>query len=225
VERDKVLIIESDDSQREAITKILSKHYEVITASTKEQAISLAKSTCPKVLIIDPSISGGAGGELCSAFRNDPTLHGSRFIILSALNDAKQRAAAFLAGADDYIQRPVDAEELLARVFSKVRRLHEQSYQTERVFGNAKINSGKMLSINGGTPKKIGLTELKILNFLVNALGKTVTRKDLAAAVWGDASDHVLDPHITSLRKKLAGSNVEIKTLYGEGYSLVIKRS
>lgn len=219
-----ILVTDDEAPLRELVCQILSKNYEVITASNGRQAIELARLHKPKVILLDISMPVMDGMEVCAELRKDPSMNQTRFIMVTALNDSIHRTAAYLAGADDFLEKPFKPDELLARVSSKLRRLQEIEVVTsEKQIGNVKVDFSKMcLIIEEHEPIKIGVTELKIFNSLLKSAGKIVTRKELVAEVWAPGSDRVVDPHITSLRKKLAGSNVEIKTVYGEGYSVLV---
>lgn len=223
--RELVLVVDDEFTLREVMKQVLSKHFEVILAANGKMAIELARKHKPKVILLDISMPEMDGVEVCTILRNDPLVSSAHFIMVTALNDSIQRTAAFHAGADDYLEKPFRPEELIARVNSKLRRIQDtESIPSEKTIGNVKLNFSKMcLNIAGAEQVKVGVTELKILNTLVNAGGKIVTRKDLVADVWSPGSDRVVDPHITSLRKKLSNSNVEIKTVYGEGYSVIVK--
>ena len=224
--RELVLVVDSDASMRERIKEILSKKFEVATASCGQEGLDLALKLKPQVILLELALSAIRGIEVCRKLRNDPKIHNCRFIIVTSKCDANQRTEAFNAGADDFIEKPFSPEELLARVAVKMRRVREDSSPTQRMLGNITLDFSKMcLTIKGGKTVKLGVTEVKILNVLLNANGKVVPRKHLSKEVWGEGSDGVVDPHITSLRKKLLGSNVEIKTVYGEGYCIFVSKN
>lgn len=224
--REKILVVDDEPILREMVCQILSKNYEVVTATDGKQAVELARVHKPKVILLDVLMPELNGLDICRVLRDDPATKDSWFIMVTAVHDSIQRTAAFVAGADDYVEKPFRPEELLARVNSKIRRLREDNSLPERSLGNLKLDFSNMcLKIKDEKPVKIGVIEFKILNSLMNAVGKIVTRKQITSEVWGEGADRVIDPHITSLRKKLDGSNVEIKTVYGEGYSILLVRS
>lgn len=221
--REIVLVADGDEEMRERISLILSKKFEVVAASSGKQCLELAHRNKPQVILLEMLLSDMSGIEICRTLRNDPAIHNCRFIMTSSVNDPLQRIEAFNAGADDYVEKPFDSDELIARVASKMRRVREDCGPAQRILANIILDYSKMsLAIKGGKSVKLGVTEGKILNAMLNADGKVVTRKRLSKDVWGDDTDRVVDPHITSLRKKLSGSNVEIKTVYGEGYCIVV---
>ena len=221
--RELVLVVDGDASMRERIKQILSKKFEVLTATNGQEALDLARKLKPQVILLELALSEVRGIEVCSKLRNDPQSHNCRFIIVTSIADPSQRVEAYNAGADDYIEKPFSPEELIARVTVKMRRVREESSPSQRILSDIILDFSKMcLTIKGGKTAKLGVTEIKILNVLLDADGKIVPRKQLSKEVWGDGADRVVDPHITSLRKKLSGSHVEIKTVYGEGYSIAV---
>lgn len=221
--RELVLVVESVSTVREQVSQLLSKKFEVITAHCGVKGSEFAYKFKPQVIILELAYPEIDAIEVCRRLRSDPMIHNCRFIFVANVSDALKRIEAFNAGADDYIERPFGTEELVARVKSKMRRVREDTTQAQRVLADIVLDLSKMsLVIKGGAPVKLGVTEAKIFNALLNAEGRVLPRKQLSKEVWGEGADRVVDPHITSLRKKLAGANVEIKTVYGEGYCVVV---
>lgn len=170
---------------------------------------------------------GKTGVEVCKDLRSDPKTSSIPIIMLTALNEPEQRTQAFLSGADDYISKPFNPDELLARVDSKIRRLDETKPQSTSTlqFGDLHLDFQEQSAEISGKPIEIGQIELKILKCLIHNQGQLVEREMLHQFVWGDESpsDRALDPHITTLRRKLKPSRGELKTVYGRGYSVVLR--
>jgi two-component system, OmpR family, phosphate regulon response regulator PhoB len=224
-----VLVIDDEAYIREFLHQVLSDQYQVVDAANGSEGLELAQSLKPDVILLDILMPGVSGVEVCRKLRSHSDTSQIHIIMLTALNEPQQRIQAFTAGADDYLAKPVHPDELLARVGSKVRRAHEMSAQP---LGPATLKCGDViLSLEdvrlavSGQNVDVGPVEFRILSLLMKRTGDLVTREELAHFVWGDqkSSDRALDPHINSLRRKLKGSQGELKTVYGSGYSLIRK--
>ena len=227
MQKHKILIVDDEPSIREFLAQILSEHYQILFAKNGTEAFEIAKNKKPTIILLDIIMPGKNGIETCREIRNDPTTKSIPVIMLTALNDSNQRTQAFLSGADDYITKPFNPDELIARVESKIRRQKEVAPQvTGRVqFGDLTLNFEELKAEINGKTVEISQTEFKILSCLIKNQGQLVQREVLHDSVWGEESpsDRALDPHITTLRKKLKNSRSELKTVYGQGYSLILK--
>jgi len=225
----KILIVDDEQNIRELLAQILSEHYQVFFAQNGDEAIAQAKKHSPALIVLDILMPGKSGFQTCTELRSDPATKMVSVLILTALNDPEQRTQAFLCGADDYLNKPFLPDELLARIQSKIRRSNEINLDEGRLvqFGDLTLNYEELKVAVAGKPLEVGPIEFRILNCLIKNEGKLVGRDILSASVWGDEapSERALDPHITALRKKLKNSLEELKTVYGRGYSLVIKEN
>jgi DNA-binding response OmpR family regulator len=117
--------------------------------------------------------------------------------------------------------------ELLSRVASKISRIRKQSANASHTYqmGGLNLDLIKHKVEIKGHETSLGFIEFKILHCLLKNQGQMVDRNTLNEFVWGNElpSERAMDPHITSLRKKIADSNIELKTIYGKGYSLHLK--
>lgn len=229
MQKHKILIVDDEPSIREFLAQILSEHYQILFAKNGTEALEVAKSKVPTIILLDILMPGKNGIQTCRDIRNDPTTKSIPVIMLTALNDTDQRTQAFISGADDYVSKPFTPDELVARIESKIRRQKEVTPQIAgRVqFGDLTLNLEELKAEINGKAVEISQTEFKILNCLIKNQGQLLLREALHDYVWGDESpsDRALDPHITTLRKKLKGSRCELKTAYGQGYSLILKES
>lgn len=224
--RIKILIVDDESAIRETMAEIVSEYYQTLLASNGAEAIRVAEEKSPQVIILDLLMPGMNGIETCRALRTNPKTRNIRIIMLTALNDPKQRINAFSAGADDFIAKPFNPEELISRIGSKVRRVTEETSPSSQ--GRLSPNALSLLDyerqrlrINGKTIPLSAL-EFKIMAALYAKLESIVEKRELIDFAWETTSsgEKVLAPHINSLRKKLKGSNFDLKTIYGVGYSL-----
>ncbi len=225
--KNKVLIVDDEPSIREFLAQILSIEYQVLFAKNGSEAIEIARSQSPNAILLDIIMPGKNGIDVCKQLRDESGTKAIPIIMLTAVNDPDQRTEAFLSGADDYISNPFVPDELLARVESKLRRMSELKPVVTNTlkFGDLTLNFKALKADINGSELELGQIEFKILNCLINSEGQLVHRDVLHDYVWGDEppSDRALDPHITTLRRKLKSSRSELKTVYGRGYSLILK--
>lgn len=223
----KILIVDDEPEIREFLAQILSQNYQIIFAKNGQEAIDIAQEQQPALILLDIIMPVKTGIEACAELRSNPKTSNIPILFLSALNSTEKRTDAFLAGGDDYINKPFFPDELLARIESKLRRTFERSSQTSDAikYGDLTVDFQHLKVINDSKDLELGQTEFKILSYLIKKQGDLVTREELNNFIWEDEipSDRALDPHITTLRKKLKDSQCELKTVYGQGYGLVLK--
>ncbi len=149
-------------------------------------------------------------------------------IILSAKDSVEDKVAGLQLGADDYLPKPFHLSELHARIRSLLRRVNQQVDNTMQI-ANLSIDTASYTVSVDGQAIELGRKEYDILMFLINRQGRLVEKQTLAEAVWGDFIDQAdnfdfIYAQMKNLRKRLkeAGAQVEIKTVYGFGYKLVV---
>lgn len=228
MKRSTVLIVDDESYIREFLAQILSEHFQIAFAKNGKEAVETAKSIQPDIIVLDVLMPGQNGIDTCKVLREQKESSSTPIIMLTAVNEPEQRIKAFNAGADDYLAKPFLPEELIARISRKLEKTPlRQSTIKDLDFriGNLKLQLDDLSFEVDGVRCELGQVEYKILNFLLKKRGEPVSRSELNNYVWGKdlPSDRALDPHITSLRKKLQGSQGELKTVYGKGYSIILK--
>lgn len=204
--RPAILIVDDESEVREVVGEALSESYRIMFAKNGDDAIDIAKKTKPDLIVLDLLMPGKDGFSVCRTLRENFSTNRTPIVILSAKNDPLNRIEALRAGADDFVGKPFHPEELLIRV-------------TKRL----KVDT-KPVGVVGLFPE-LGLREIefKIFRALLSRDGKVITRDELCGEVWGKKTgitDRNLDPHISSLRKKLKKTAFVVKTAYGNGYCL-----
>jgi len=166
-------------------------------------------------------LPGMNGFSLCETIRRTDQKIG--IIILSAKGQEQDKIRGLSIGADDYMTKPVDEEELLLRIKALLRRCKSPSEQKLQ-FNDLSLDFSKMMATVNGAPVDLTQKEFLLLFKLLSAEGKIFTRNELMESVWGTAEkdDHTLNVHINRLREKLSGvKSVEIKSVRGLGYKAV----
>ncbi|MBQ2034126.1 MAG: response regulator transcription factor [Alistipes sp.] len=224
----KILIVEDDASLREIIHRALvAEGYVVETASTFFEADSKLAGYSYDCILLDVMLPDGSGLDLLEHLR----ALGKRenVIIISARDSVEDKVTGLEFGADDYLPKPFHTAELLARVKSVLRR--------GRTAGELSINLGnvslkpenRVVSISG---KELPLLkkEYDILFYFMQRPSHVIDKAVLAEAVWGDYADDAdnfqfVYAQIKNLRRKLvdAAATIEIVSVYGFGYKLVVK--
>lgn len=228
--KDRVLVVDDETYVSEFISQVLSDHYEVFVARDGREALEKVSELKPALIVLDILMKGMDGIATCRALRSQLATSEIPILMLTALNETEQRIEAFSAGADDYLAKPFKPEELLVRVAVKIKRARSMRALSQKAnslysleFADISMHLQDLTVTIDGDEFALGSVEFKILNLLMRNQGQIVSREEIESFVWGDAtpSKRALDPHITSLRKKLRLSRGELKTVYGSGYGLV----
>jgi len=199
----KVLNVDDEVQARRAVKiALIARGFEVIEAVSGEEALERLRDETPDVVLLDVNMPRMSGIETCRVIRSFSDVP---VIILSVRNLAKVRAEAFEAGADQYITKPFDVEELVARIRAVKRRL---SSVRSRVIELGEIT----IDLESHEVKRAGATlhltakEFKLLHYLVEHGGSVISHRRLLQAVWGpDYGDEVeyLRVFINQVRKKI----------------------
>jgi len=219
----RILFAEDDRQLRSSIARGLREaSYAVDEAATGTQALALATANDYDALILDVLLPGKNGKLVCRAVRE----HGSRvpILMLTALDGVEQRIAGLDAGADDYLTKPFDFGELLARLRALTRRRGEVM-PSELVVGDLVIDT--LRHAVRRRRREIALTakEYAFLLHLARNAGRVVTRAELMAHVWDEARptySNIIDVYASRLRRKIdeGESDALFTTLRGSGFML-----
>jgi DNA-binding response OmpR family regulator len=219
----RILFAEDDRQLRQSIVRGLREAaYDVEQASTGTQALALAVAGEYDALILDVLLPGKSGIAVCEAVRE----RGNRvpILMLTALDGIEQRIAGLDAGADDYLTKPFDFGELLARLRALTRR-HGEGSSPRLVIGDLVIDTLRHAVRRGDREVPLTATEFAFLVHLARNAGRVTSRADLAAHVWGEARgmySNIIDVYASRLRRKLdEGERVPLFiTVRGAGFML-----
>jgi len=222
----KVLLIEDDEDLRQCLRELLSEHYLVFTANDGVEGVAVAKQHHPTVILLDLMMPRSDGFETLKFLREDPETRATPVLILTALSDLNVRLRTFNLGADDFMSKPMNTEELLARIASKIRLLESLTpkKRTDALIqcGNLSMNPRSLEVRIGDDVVPLSLLEFNLVRYFVKHKDKLRTRRQILEAVWSnrEISERILDPHILLIRRKLKGFDHQIATVYGGGYIL-----
>ena len=224
----KVLIADDDSNISELIKVYFEKDgFETVTARNGKEAVELFKSEAPSIVILDVMMPEMDGWQVCREIRRVSNIP---IIMLTAKGETFDKVLGLELGADDYMVKPFDPKELIARVKAVLRRSETKETSTEKelVFPNLTINlTNYELKINGNITE-VPPKELELLYFLASNPNRVFTREQLLERVWGFdyfGDSRTVDVHIKRLREKLEGaeSNWQLKTVWGVVYKFEVR--
>jgi DNA-binding response OmpR family regulator len=216
----RVLVIEDDPSARGLLVTILEDDgYAVCAVADGPAALEAAETFRPDLALVDGGLPGGIdGAEVARRLRQMGNLP---IIFVTGADSADDVHRGFRVGADDYIVKPFDPEELSWRVRAVLRRSGHAVAQVWEC-GDLVVDEGARSVVMDGSPVSLTATEFKMLAVLVRNRTRVVPKGQLLGQVWGyDADDHLLEVHMSSLRRKLEAHGPRlIQTVRGTGYVL-----
>ena len=219
----KILLVDDEPDIVEIISYSLKNaNYDVYSASNGLEAIKLAKSIKPDLIILDVMMPEMDGIEACEIIRKDQVVGNTLITFLSARGEDYSQIAALNAGADDYITKPIKPKVLLSKVKSLLRRISND--QNEIIeFKNLKIDKTGYRVFVEKNEISLPRKEFELLFLLASKPDKVFKRDFILESIWGKdviVGDRTIDVHIRKLREKIGSSY--LKTIKGVGYKFII---
>ena len=228
--KQKILIVDDDANIAELISLYLTKEcYETMIVNDGEEALSVFKTFQPNLILLDLMLPGIDGYQVCREIRSKAS---TPIIMLSAKGEVFDKVLGLELGADDYIIKPFDSKELVARVKAVLRRY--QPARQEEPKSSAKIVEYPDLVINQtnysvlyqGHPVDMPPKELELLYFLASSPNQVFTREQLLDHIWGYeyiGDTRTVDVHIKRLREKIKDHpSWSLSTVWGIGYKFEV---
>jgi two-component system OmpR family response regulator len=227
VDKTKVLVIDDDANINELIRLYLEKEgYEVKSAYSGSKAIEAFVEFTPSIVILDIMLPGMDGWQVCREIRKISNIP---IIMLTAKGETFDKVLGLELGADDYIVKPFEPKELVARVKAVLRRYNHKDFDIQEVvYPNLVVNRSNYTLKVSGKDIELPPKELELLFFLASNPNKVFTREQLLEHVWGFdffGDSRTIDVHIKRLREKidLPNQNWQLKTVWGVGYKFEVK--
>jgi DNA-binding response OmpR family regulator len=228
-EPDAPLILVADDDAHivRLVELYLTKAgYRVVCAADGDEALRNVRDLHPDLLVLDVMMPGPDGMEITRSIRRSSDLP---IIMLTARSSDVDRIAGLQFGADDYVTKPFNPVELVARVQTVLRRARASSLsgpprQTRISAGSLVIDLDERSATLAGAPLHLRPKEFDLLSTFARFPGFALDRERLLDLVWGSGyygDQRTVDVHVAWLREKLAGSDLRIETVWGVGYKLV----
>ena len=220
----RLLVVEDQKDLNEIISRKLAREgYAVDSCFDGKEALLYMKGTEYDGIVMDILLPTMSGIEVLKSMRS----HGdvTPVLLLTALGEIEDRVAGLDAGADDYLVKPFDFEELLARIRTMIRRRGSQ-FSSVITYKDLTVNTASHEVKRGDKEVELTAREYNILEYMLHNIGRAVTRDNLSSHVWNydyDGGSNVIDVYVHRLRKKLeaAGdkdSDKIVETIKGVGY-------
>jgi two-component system, OmpR family, copper resistance phosphate regulon response regulator CusR len=219
----RILLVEDDAGVRRFVVKGLREQaYAVDVASTGEEALYQAEINAYDLMILDVMIPAPDGFEVCRRIRE----MGARMpiLMLTARDAVEDRVRGLDRGADDYLTKPFEFRELLARLRALLRRSAELR-PPKLTVGDLVLDTAAQSAMRGGRAISLTHKEYALLEYLVRNAGRVVSRTEIAEHVWDESFDpfsNLIEVYINRLRRKIDpdGSAESLQTRRGSGYLL-----
>ena len=223
--KEKILIVEDDNDINSLLYEMLTENgYCASSAYSGTEALIYIENNKYDLILLDLMLPGKSGDELIDIIREKEDMP---LIIISAKEERGLKAKMLRAGADDFISKPFDIDEVLARIEANIRRyLKNVKVDDEKEYKEIKICDESRIAKVNGVELQLTSTEFDILNLMVKHPDKVFSKNNLFKSVWGEdfiCDDNTITVHISNLRNKIKKAGAKesyIKTIWGIGYKL-----
>lgn len=230
--KQKIMIVDDDENIAELISLYLTKEcFETSIVYDGESALTEVNSFNPDLILLDLMLPGIDGYQVCREIRKNKAIP---VIMLSAKGETFDKVLGLELGADDYMVKPFDSKELVARVKAVLRRYHTvkaeekpTTIQQKVEYPNLSINLNNYSVMYYGQNVEMPPKELELLYFLASSPNQVFTREQLLDHIWGYeyiGDTRTVDVHIKRLREKIKDNDSwSISTVWGIGYKFEVK--
>lgn len=233
--KQKILIVDDDENIAELISLYLIKEcFDTFIVNDGEEALTEFKKYRPNLILLDLMLPGIDGYEVCREIRKTSNVP---IIMLSAKGEVFDKVLGLELGADDYINKPFDSKELVARVKAVLRRFHEPTSTTLEIpkqsgqfveYEDLIVNLSNYSVLYKGKTVEMPPKELELFYFLASHPNQVFTREQLLDHIWGYeymGDTRTVDVHIKRLREKIKDhSSWKLGTVWGIGYKFQVKK-
>ncbi|TWD90182.1 DNA-binding response OmpR family regulator [Neobacillus bataviensis] len=224
----KILIVDDDAHIRKLVGVILTEEgFSILESQDGKEALSMLDSEKVDLIILDIMMPNMDGWSLCEnirAYYSDSL----PILMLTAKGETVQKVRGFELGADDYLVKPFEPAELIARVKALLKRYHITLSNKVRI-GAVELDRTTFLVFDGRNHSTLPLKEFELLFKFIAHAGKTFSREQLIEDIWGydyEGDERTVDVHIKRLRQRFSDDNCPFKitTIRGLGYRLEVKK-
>ena len=226
----KILLVDDDPNIRQLVNLYLVKEgFEVAMADRGDTALAAFQQAQPNLILLDLMLPGMDGWQVCREVRKTSNVP---IIMLTAKDETFDKVLGLELGADDYIVKPFDMKELVARIKAVLRRFQqpEQGQESKALsFPGLQVNISQYTVTFKDKELEMPPKELELLHFLASHPNQVFTREQLLEQVWGYdyfGDSRTVDVHVKRIRDKLVGSEElgwSVRTVWGVGYKFEVK--
>jgi two-component system phosphate regulon response regulator PhoB len=222
----RILIVEDEIDAALLLTYNLeAEGYAVDSVARGDEAELRLAENAPDLLILDWMLPGVSGIEICRRLRAREATRTLPIIMVSARNEESERVRGLAVGADDYVVKPFSVIELMARVHALLRRSRPERIAERLYVGDLDLDRLTRRVRRGDRDVRLGPTDFRLLEYLLEKPGRVFSRAQLLDLVWGrsaEIDERTVDVHIGRLRKKLSKGKERdpIRTVRGGGYAI-----
>ena len=220
-----VLVVEDEPAQREVLSyNFEAEGFRVTQASNGEEALMLVEESAPDVIVLDWMLPNVSGIEVCRRLKMRPETRGVPIIMLSARSEEVDRVRGLETGADDYMIKPFELPELLARLRALLRR-SQAATSSVLSFGPLELDTATRLACvrPSGQPVELGPREWTVMEYLLIHAPKPANKDKLLQALTGwdkEITPNAVEVYMSRLRGKLEPHGIALRAIRGFGYRL-----
>jgi DNA-binding response OmpR family regulator len=224
-----ILVIDDDEKLNRLLKRFLKDYgYDVYAAVDADEGLKKVRTVEPDLVILDIMLPGMNGFDVCKRIRASSTVP---IVMLTARGDVTDKVVGLELGADDYLPKPFEPRELVARIQAVLRRTGRTGTDRRRRFGSLTIDFHRRLALIDGRDVELTTSEFAALDLLVRHAGRTLDRDEIMQALRGidsESFNRVVDITMSRLRQKLGDDPKQprfIKTMWGTGYLFMAPES
>ena len=222
----RILLVEDEEGLcMSLVDRLTSEGYSVETAADGDEGARLGSSEPFDLILLDVLLPRKNGMDVCRELREQGVL--APIVMLTARDQTRDKVLGLKLGADDYLTKPFEMAELLARIEAQMRRASMPRASHVFQTGPLKVDFARTEVLRDGRPVQLSAKELHLLQYFIEHRGETLSRERLLADVWGYVSTpntRTVDVHVSWLRQKLEADPKQpelILTMHGLGYKFV----
>lgn len=217
----KLLILDDEEVFGDNLSKLLADSFDVKFTTKPKEAYAIATQQQLDAILLDINLGVENGLEFCEKLRSNALTKNVQIFLMTGFGCKNIHMQSYKVGADDYIEKPFDTEELKLRILSRLKRM-ESILGIKESVGNIKVYIDRSEIEIDGLTTYLSLVEMQLLKVFMANVNKKITREEILKVVWPEAKveGRTVDVHVSALRKKLKNFDHQIQSLYGSGYIL-----
>ncbi|MBL7772559.1 MAG: response regulator transcription factor [Chitinophagaceae bacterium] len=223
----RILVVDDEEDILQILEYNLKQEgYQVKTAAHGVDALTLAKTFLPHLILLDVMMPHKNGIEVCRELRANPAFNSTFIVFLTAKSDDASEIEGLETGADDYIRKPIRPKVLMTRVQSILKRIESNKNSVIRFGDHLEINRELFLVKKDGVEINFPRKEFELIALLASKPGRVFLRNEILERVWGNeviVGDRTIDVHIRKIRQKL--DEDYIQTVKGVGYKFDVSNA